>query len=52
MKLIEITYSIGASDHKTEIEFDDDASDDDIDEDVKDFVMERLEWSWRSVSPK
>lgn len=48
--LVEIRYSIGYGGHKDEIEVEDDATEEDIEKQVQDAVVERLDWSWKKVS--
>ena len=49
MRLINIRYGIGYGMHETDIEVDDDATKEEIEEEVKDCVMERLDWSWEEA---
>ncbi len=42
-----IKYGIGYGRHDDEIEMDDDATDEEIEESVRDVVMQRLDWSWK-----
>lgn len=48
--LIEIKYGIGYGSHTMEIEVEDDATDDEIDTQVHDFVMERVDYGWEKQS--
>ena len=50
MKRVIIKYSIGYGMHETDCEYDDDVSDEDIDRDVQEMVMERVDWSWKVAS--
>lgn len=47
MALIKIRFGIGYGSHETEIEVDDDASQEEIEAWVEDEVTQRLDWSWK-----
>lgn len=44
--LILIKYGIGCDTHYLEIEVDDEAPDDEIEDDVSDQIMQRVDYSW------
>lgn len=44
---IEITYGVGYGRHNDTIEVEDDATDDEIEQQVSDVVMEKLDWGWK-----
>lgn len=46
MKRIIIKYGIGYGSHETDMEVEDDATEEQIEEWVRDCVMERLDWHW------
>lgn len=46
MKIVTVRYGIGYGTHDMDLEFDDDMSDDEIEEAVMNAVQERLHYSW------
>ena len=47
MRRIIIRYNIGFGSHTTDMDVEDDASEEEIESSVEEAVMERLDWSWR-----
>lgn len=47
MKRVIFTYSIGYGRHKDDMEVNDDTPDAEIEELVRDAVLEKLDWSWK-----
>lgn len=45
----EANYGFAGTDMLFEEEFDDDVTDDEIEEAIKDMVMEQVDWSWEKV---
>lgn len=46
MKII-VRYGVGYGQHDMDFEIEDDMLDEEIEREVQDAVMERLDWSWR-----
>lgn len=46
MKKVSVSYGIGYGTHETVLEFDDDATDEEIEDDVRDYVMERVSYGY------
>ena len=51
MKTIYCHLSIGYGSREDEIEVEDDATEDEIQEAVKDWAMEYVEWGWSETKP-
>jgi len=45
--MIIVKYGVGYGSHTMDLEAEDDMTEDEIEEMVRDFVMERLDWSWK-----
>lgn len=43
---VNVRYGCGYGTHTAELEFDDTATEEEIEEDVGDFARERFDWSW------
>ena len=48
MKRVIIKFGCGYGSHETDLDFEDDATDEEIERDVEQAVMERVDWSWRA----
>lgn len=48
-KTVVVTYSVGYGDHTAELDVPLNATEDEINDEVSDFVHERLAWSWEFV---
>lgn len=44
--LVKVQFGCGYGQHETELDFDDNATDEEIEQDVSDFARERFWWSW------
>lgn len=49
MKLVKITYGIGYGRHTDEMEFEDDATEEEIEEVVRLSVLDRLDWGFEII---
>lgn len=47
MKLVRIKFGVGYGQHETEMEVEDDATDEEIEKWVEDEVTQRLDWSYK-----
>lgn len=42
-----ISYGVGYGRHDTDVEVDDDFTEEEIEREVQEVVMEKLDWSWK-----
>lgn len=49
MKTVKIVYGIGYGRHNDELEFEDDATEKEIEETVGEYVMEKLDWGFEII---
>ena len=49
MKLVKITYGVGFGRHTDELEFEDGATDEEIEDGVRDYVMDRFYWGFEVI---
>jgi hypothetical protein len=47
MKRVIVKYGVGYGSHEMDLEFEDAATDEEIESDVEAAVTERLDWSWK-----
>lgn len=46
MRIVKITFGVGYGRHKDQMEFDDGTPDEEIEESVQAYVMDRLDWGF------
>lgn len=49
-KIVKVLYGVGYGRHYDVLEFEDDATDEDIEQSVRDFVTDRLDWGYEIQS--
>lgn len=49
MRTVIVKYGIGYGRHEMDLEFEDDATNEEIESDVEAAVIERLDWGWTLV---